>query len=407
MTERLTDAIVAAIAPDAKDVFRFDRLLSGYGVRVTPAGVRILFAQARFAGRKIRHTVGYWPDVKVAIGREMAATALTDIRAGRDPKLERQARQRVAAAGGITLAEFAETWLREHVRIRLKASTYSDYASRLRLHILPRLGHLPVAGITWGDANGLHSAMAPTPRTANYALDILRNILAHAVKAGLRPDNPVTGIEKYRERSHERFLSPAEFARAIEAIDAAASEGLVTVHVAAGLKLLAYTGARRSEIANATWRDVDFERRFIRLSDSKGNVPRTIHLNNNALAVLKTLPRVGPYIVAGGRLGPYKGLSSEWAEVRARCALDDVRLHDLRHSYASSALAAGVPLATVGKILGHRRARTTERYGHLSQDHVAAANDLVGAALAAATEKGSSLAGVVKLKVRRQPRGRR
>ena len=93
--------------------------------------------------------------------------------------------------------------------------------------------------------------------------------------------------------------------------------------------------------------------------------------------------------MAGGRSGSYKGLSTEWATVRARCGLNDVRLHDLRHSYASSALAAGVPLATVGKILGHKRARTTERYGHLSQDHVAAANDVVGAALAAAIEKAT------------------
>ena len=216
MTERLTDAIVAAIEPAAKDVFRFDRLLSGYGVRVTPAGARILFAQARFAGRKIRHAVGRWPDVKVAVGRELATTALADIKAGRDPKFERKARQRAAAAGGVTVAEFAETWLREHVRGRVKASTYADYESRLRLHILPRLGHLPVAGLTWDDANKLHVAMAATPRTANYALDILRNLLSRAVKVGLRSDNPVTGIEKYRERAHERFLSREEFARAID-----------------------------------------------------------------------------------------------------------------------------------------------------------------------------------------------
>ena len=378
-------------------------------MRVTPAGARILFAQARFAGRKPRYPVGHWPELKVAEGRELARLTIADIKAGRDPKLEQRARQRAAAAGGITLAEFAQTWLREYVRTRLKPGTYVDYESRLRLHILPRLGHLSVAAIGWNDANKMHSAMAATPRTANYALDILRNVLAHAAKAGLRPDTPISGIEKYRERSHERFLSPSEFARAIEAINTSERDGLVTAHVAAGLKLLAYTGARRGEIANALWRNVDFERKFIRLPDSKGNVPRTIHLNASALAVLKTLPRVGPYIVAGGRSGPYKGLSTEWGEIRARCGLDDVRLHDLRHSFASSALAAGVPLATVGKILGHRRARTTERYGHLSQDHVAAANDLVGVALAAAAERGSPLADVVKLKVRRRrrPRGQR
>ena len=99
-----------------------------------------------------------------------------------------------------------------------------------------------------------------------------------------------------------------EFARAIDGIDTAEHDGIVTTHVAAGLKLLAYTGARRNEIANARWSDIDFERRFIRLPDSKGNVPRTIHLNESALTILKMLPRVGPYIVAGGRFGPEKEL---------------------------------------------------------------------------------------------------
>jgi integrase len=335
----------------------------------------------------------------------MAMTALADIKAGRDPRFERQSRQRAAAAGGVTLADFAETWLAQHVRVRLKASTCRDYENRLRLHILPRLGHVPLAAITWNDANKMHAAMAASPRSANYALDILRNMLTHAVKAGLRSDNPITGIQKYREKSHERFLSPAEFARAIEAIDAAARDGLITTHVAAALKLLAYTGARRSEITNARWRDVDFERRFIRLPDSKGNEPRTIHLNESALAILKTLPRIGHYVVAGGKTGPYKALSTQWARIRERCGLNDVRLHDLRHSFASSAIAAKVPLAVVGKLLGHRRARTTERYSHLSQDHVAAANDVVGAALVAAIENGRKPpAAIVKLP-RRRARG--
>ena len=147
------------------------------------------------------------------------------------------------------------------------------------------------------------------------------------------------------------------------------------------------------------WSDIDWSRRIIRLADSKANVPRTIHLNDAAIEVLQSLPRrVDTAAVIAGARG--RALGDAWQITRKRCGLDAVRLHDLRHSFASLALASGVPLAMVGKLLGHKRASTTERYAHLAADDAAAANDIVGAALAAVTTRPTS-GSVVKLPRRR------
>jgi integrase len=409
MKKRITEAVAAELkaTQSDKDLFVFDSLLSGYALRRTPdPSARIIhLGIARVDGHKWRDTVAYWPDVSTAEGRELVRLAIGDRRAGRDPRLERQARQQAAAAGRATIAELAEQWLDAYVRPKLKAtSTALDYERHLRRHILPVLGHLTIAGIAQGDVNGLHVKMKPIPRTANYAVgDVLGGLLEYAIGLGLRADNPCRKIRRYPERAHERFLSEREQALAIEAVDEGARENAISEHAAGGIKLALLTGARKSELAAARWRDVDWDRRFIRLSTSKSGAPRTIFLSEAAIAVLRAIPRVGPYIIAGGRNGPFRGLSQSWIRVRGLRSLDDVRFHDLRHSYASAALKAGIPLATVGKLLGHKRAATTERYAHLAADHLAAAGDIVGATIAAAIEKAAApSADVVKLPRRRR-----
>jgi integrase len=383
MPRRITEAVAAALAAGggAKDVFVFDSLLSGYALRRTPAGAVIHLARARASGRKVTFSLGRWPDVRTGDARELARLAITDIREGRDPAHERRVRQQAALAGGTTLATLAEKWLDRHVRAKLKPRTVSDYEGHLRRYILPALGHRFITEISRSDASALHVSLKATPSTANHVLVTLRAAMNFAVEEErLRSDNPAGGIKLFPEKPSERFLSPQEFRRAIDAIDRAATDGAITIYAAAGLKLCAYTGARRGEICTAFWRQVDFERKILRLQESKTGA-RTIHLNDSALSVLRALPRQGPQIVFGRR---GTALSNDWAIVRARCGLDDVRLHDLRHSYASFALAAGVPLAMVGRLLGHVRPETTAKYAHLAESDVAAANDAVGNALAAA-----------------------
>jgi integrase len=400
MPVRLTEAILDSLTPSDHDQFLFDSMLATFGYRLTPAGRGIFFAG------KPRRTIGYRPPLTVKEAREQAHHMLADIRQGRDPVIERKARAARMAAGTMTVAQLAEKWLSTYVRPKLKPRTAFDYERLLAQHILPALGDLPVAAVERSDVERLHVAMARIPRRANYTISTAHVLFNHAIDLGLRPpgSNPARRIKRYRERARERFLSEVEIAKAADAIEQAERAGRIGPHGAAGLRLALFTGARSGEVTAIQWSHVDWERRLIRLPDSKTNEPRTIHLSEAALEVLKTVPRIGRFVVAGAKPNePYKNLGRAWIDIRANAGLSDVRLHDLRHSFASLAAGRGVSLQMIGKLLGHRVPRTTARYAHLARDAVAAVNDELGAAMQAAiAKKQLPTAKVVKLKRRSQ-----
>jgi integrase len=402
MPVRLSEALLDSLKPSDRDQFLFDALLATFGYRLTPAGTGIFFVD------KPRRRVGFRPPLKVADARELARQMLVDIRAGRDPALELEARARAAKAGETTITQLAEKWMADYVRPKLKPRTVFDYERLLAQHILPAVGHLSVARINRDDVTRLHVAMAKTPRRANYTVSTLRAMMGFACDLALRSplDNPCRRIRLYREGKRERFLSEDEIGKAAEAITAAKRAGKIGPHAAAGLRLALFTGARSGEITAAQWSHVDWQRNLIRLPDSKTNEPRTIHLSDAALEVLRSIPRTGPFVIAGAKHGePFKNLSRSWIVARQYVGLGDVRLHDLRHSFASLAAGRGVSLQMIGKLLGHRVPATTQRYAHLARDAAAAVNDELGAAMQAAIEKGrapTKEGTVVKLRTRPQ-----
>jgi integrase len=378
---------------------------AGFGIRVTPSGTKLFVARARIGGLRKRITLGEFPALKTADARSLARLTLADIRAGRSPLVEREARIMSARAGDMTVTDLAAKWLADHVRPKLKPRTAADYEDLLAKRILPAVGHLSVTRLSRDHVIALHVAMAKTPRRANYAVAVLRALLTFASDLKLRPplDNPCRKIRLYRERPRERFLTETEFGKAAEAISEAENGGGIGRYAAAGLRMCLFTGARSGEIMAAQWRHIDWQRNLIRLPDSKTNEPRTIHLSAAALDVITSLVRVEPYIIAGSRPGePFKNLSRAWIVTRAKRGLHDVRLHDLRHSFASLAAGRGVSLQMIGRLLGHRRPQTTARYSHLSRDAVAEVNAEIGAAMVAAIEKSAApmAATVVKLKRR-------
>jgi integrase len=399
MPVRLTEALLEGIAPSGRDQFFFDSQLATFGYRLTPSGRGIFFVG------KPRRTIGYRPPLKTAEAREQAHAMLADLRQGRDPVIERKTRETRAAAGHMTVAQLCDKWLADHVRPKLKPRTVFDYERLVAQHIKPALGHLSVAHVGRDDIVQLHVAMKRTPRRANYTVATVRAILNFAIDLELRPpaSNPARRIKPYRERKIERFLTEEEIGRAAEAIDQAERSGKIGPHGAAGLRLALFTGARSGEITAIEWPHIDWQRRLIRLPDSKTNEPRTIHLSEAALEVLKTIPRIGRFVIAGAKPDePYKNLGRAWIDIRGNAGLSDVRLHDLRHSYASLAAAKGVSLQMIGKLLGHKVAATTQRYAHLARDAAQQVNDELGAAMQAAIAKGQPpSAQVVKLRPRR------
>ena len=337
----------------------------------------------------------------LAKARTEAAHALVAMRNGVDPTADRKARLRAAAAKGATVRQLAETWMADFVTPKLKPRTAFDYEQILGKHALPALGNFTVAEIDREQIERLHLNMAATPRRANYTIAVIRALLSFGIKRGLRASNPASGIKLYREQARERFLSEAEMSAAAEAIARIEQEGKVGPFGAAGLRLALFTGARSGEITAIQWDHIDWQRRLVRLPDSKTNEPRTIHLSDAAIEVLKTVPRVGPFVIAGSpSKGAYKNLSRAWTVARVYAGLDDVRLHDLRHSYASLAAGRGVSLQMIGKLLGHKVVATTQRYAHLARDAAQSVNDELGAAMQAAIAKKPS-AKVVKLPRRR------
>ena len=244
------------------------------------------------------------------------------------------------------------------------------------------------------DMARLHHEMSPKPYQANSTLAMLSKFFSWAEKRGLRPDgsNPCRHVEKYREARRERFLSQAELARLGDALGEAELEKTSSAWIIAAIRLLMFTGARRNEILTLRWEHVSDEHQHLMLPDSKTG-RKAIHLNAPALAVLQTIPRLegNPYVICGEKPGQHLvNLEKPWRRIRKAAKLDDVRLHDLRHSFASVAASGGQSLVVIGKMLGHTQPATTARYAHLADDPVKAASDMVGRRIAAAMDGRTS-----------------
>jgi integrase len=385
MRRKITKNSIVSVAPGAADRFLWDTDLAGFGLKVTPAGGRVYVVQYRAGRRLRRYTIGRHgsPWTPEAARRE-AARLLGIIARGEDPA---QAKQ--AAKTEPTFAAFAERYMVDHAALHKKPSTVKDQRSLLRCHLEPAFGRLRLSAITPQLIERLQRKMAATPRRANYARDLLAAMFTRAAEWELVPEgfNPARRVRKFKEpRGRERFLSYEELARLGIALGAAETAGWSPAAAIAGLRLLIFTGARKSEILGLHWRMVEFERALLRLPDSKTG-EKVIYLSAPALQLLAELPRIAgnPHVLPGERSGRHLvNIEKTWRRVRRDAGLDDVRLHDLRHSFAAIGAGAGLGLPVIGALLGHTETSTTARYAHLAADPVRAANEAIGRRIAAA-----------------------
>ncbi len=409
VTVRLTKRIADQAVASSKPSFVWDSELRGFGLRVEPTGTKSFVLRYRLrhlgpSGPKRFFTIGRYGPVTVDQARDKAKELLGAVSLGHDP-----AAKLAADKVELTFAKAVDLFMSEHVRKKRKASTSADYESLLRTYAVPALGDRKLTAIGRGDISRLHGNLSDKPYQANRLIAVIGSLYSFAEKRELVPEhcNPARRIEKFKEDRRERFLSTIELERLGATLEEAETLGIpwvsddtkpaskhlpkvenrvtvLTHETTAAIRLLIFTGARLREILHLRWEYVDVQRGLLLLPDSKTG-RKTIVLNAAAQAVLATLSQSGHLLIPGKSPDkPRADLKKPWDLVCARAGLKGVRLHDLRHTFASVGAGSSLGLPIVGKLLGHSQPQTTARYAHLDADPLRRASDLIGDQLSAA-----------------------
>ena len=377
LTKRIVDA--ADIRP--ADYFIWDDDLPGFGLRVMPSGRKGYMVQFRAGRRSRRMSLGPSSVLTCDQARTRAMAIIAAAKGGDDPAAKRDAERQA-----VTVKELAKRFDEEHIAIRVKATTGKGYRRLLEKTILPAIGNLRITDVTRADIAKLHHDQRHIPYEANRCLEVVSKMFTLAELWGLRPDgtNPRKHIKKYPEEKRERFLSPAEMRRVGEVLRDMEAEEIELPSAIAAVRLLMLTGCRLGEIMNLKWEHVDLAGRALRLPDSKTGA-KVVHIGQATVDVLSKIAKTpkNPWVIVGTLPGArLSDLQPFWQRVRARAGLKDARIHDLRHTFASTAVASGQGLPMIGKLLGHTQVQTTARYAHLAADPVRLAADAVSGQIA-------------------------
>lgn len=358
----------------------FDLNITGFGLRVQPSGLRTFFFKYRHYGKQHKKSLGRYGVLTAPEATQMAREAWILTRQAIDPFAapEDKLDDLVEDKKKTLMVDFIRRYQKDYVALFNKESTGYMVAVTIDKHIIPNLGHIPVCKIERQHLVKLHRKMAGIPYQANRTLYILSKMMNWAEDEGYRPlrSNPCYRLKKYKERGRERFLTGAELKRFGNTLRRYEGQHPIVVGL---LRMLLFTGARKGELLNLTWDQID-DSGSIRLQDSKTG-PKTIFLSSAAREVLNAIPRYpgNPHVFPGQRPGmALTNPGSVWKVIKEDAKLNNLRLHDLRHSFASIAAANGLGLQLIGKMLGHADTQTTERYAHLCQDAVAEGVERIG-----------------------------
>ena len=375
---KITKRTVDALAGQERERVVWDDDLKGFGVRVHPSGRRVYIVKTRYRGRVIKMTIGPHGAVTPSYARVRAAEIITDARAGKNPVGRN--------ADAPTMIALGKRFLKEYVATHCKPSTAEEYRRSVKLFIDPRIGRYRVPDIQRSDIAALHHDMCDTPYQANRTLGVLSKMFNLAELWDLRPDgsNPCRHVKRFREEKRERFLSDVEYQRLGAVLKEIEVDGSETASAIAAVRLLMLTGCRLSEIQKLLWEHVDLGAGELRLPDTKTGA-KVVYLGDPAIAVLERIDRRdgNPWVIAGRKPESHlTDLQHPWRRIRARADLDDVRIHGLRHSFASGGLLVGEGLPMIGKLLGHTQVQTTARYAHLANDPVKSAANRIASRIA-------------------------
>ena len=368
-TSRLTQRQVDNLKPGKTTRDVRDKELKGFGVRVLPSGRKSFFLHRQVDGHRVWHAIGDADDITLKCARSKARSLLTSRRHGDD-----------SVAAQVPFETVAEEVFRRYGH-HWKPSTIMVNLGYYRNHILPWFRDKAIADITRSDVQRWFASLHATPVAADRSAPVLSVILKQAEVYGYRPEgsNPCTGIKRYRRRGRERFLTNDETRRLSKVLDRHNVSHALQVSI---IRLLLLTGCRKSEILTLRW--TEYREGNLYLTDGKTG-PRTVWLSSPARRVLDGLPRSGPWVFPSPRRNSHLSqgaLGDFWQRVRAEAGIEDVRLHDVRHTYASVALAHGETILTIGKLLGHNDPATTLKYTHLADTTVHEAAETLAPILA-------------------------
>ena len=386
--EMLTTAKVRELKPRASMYEVTCAAMPGFTLRVLPTGKKVFVVRYRVDGKDVRERIGLWgTDLSVEEARRQAVLLARggEVETGppertvtpRPSKPARRVEPVESRRSRVTVREVAERFLAEYINVYLKDGSARNYRHLLADVILPAFGDRAFDELSRNDAHSLHAKMKDTPGAADYMLCVLGSLYTRITEDWEMVDmrNPAHGIRRFGSRKIERFLTPEERRRLREVMDAGlrvppGRRGHLEMASVWALQLLALTGLRRDEILDLHWPSVDWQHNCLRLVDTKTG-PRTVPVSSQVMTLLRQIhgeagsPKQG--FVVHSRTGrKMTSLNATWTRLRVEAGIADVRLHDLRHSFASDALMGGVPLAIVGEMLGHREPATTKRYAHLA-----------------------------------------
>ena len=386
MKMRLTKRSVESVPVGPAPIVLWDTELPGFGLKITPTGRRVYFVYYRTSsGTQRRPTIGRHGKLTAHEARQLARKWLAQAIAGEDVSAARQ-----HARSGPRVRDLASKYLLDYAARHKRPASVDADRRNIENHLLPILGEKLVTEMSRADIEALKLAVCDGatarclkgrprgrrivrggPVVANRVVALASKMFACAEAWGMREGNPARGITKFREHRRDRFLSAPEIQRLLAALDEAEEKQAESLYAIAGIRLLIFTGCRRSEITNLSWRDVDLDRQLLRLADSKTG-RRSIALNSPACAVLSSLAQTvseDNLVLVSGMPGRPIALTRPWHRVRASAGIDaSATLHTLRHTFASWSVMSGLSLAQTGAMLGHKSAQTTLRYAdHLQQ----------------------------------------
>lgn len=368
MTEKLTKRIVDSAKYEGEGNTKciiWDSALTGFGLRVYPSGKKSFILSYRQNGRKRLLSLGKYGVYTVDEARELAIDKLAEINRGEDP-VEEKRRQSKAQ----TFAELCEVYLDRYAKAHKKS--WKEDERRINNHLLPVWRHHLVTSLSRHDIATLHNKIgSDRPYEANRTLALLSKMFDLAIEWGILEEtqaNPASRVKKFKEEKRDRYVKSDEMPRLLEAVQ---REKNVYARYAILMYLL--TGMRKSELLGVKWKDVDFERKEIRLADTKAGRVHYVPLSSSAEKILKEMPRTlkNPYVFAGSKEGSaLVNIRKPWLRIREEAGLGDVRLHDLRRTVGSWLAQSGHSLHLIGKVLNHSNESTTKIYARLQDDNV-------------------------------------